>query len=185
MYARLFLLFAGFTLLLMAGETDAEKEPEWSYSTEDTVVSVDISADGAFVVSGSWDQNVYLFSKDSGIPLWNYETYSWVYSVSISTDGNYIAAASYNDNAYLFQRSSNKPLWGDVGSQPLGNPVDCVAVSADGEYTVVGGGNEVHLLDKDAMSGGNNGGEGTDNSRNLMLLILIAAMAFFVLRKQG
>ena len=162
--------------------------PLWNHTAEEYgyVQSVDISGDGAFVVSGSWDSNVYLFSKDSGTPLWNYGTYSWVYSVSISADGNYIAAASYNDKGYLFQRSSNKPLWGEEEwSQPLGNPVGCAAVSADGEYTVVGGGNEVHLLDKEAMSGGGNSAGGTGNGSNLMLLALIAAIAFFVLRKRN
>ena len=73
------LLIAGFALALMAaGEADAEKEPEWSYTTGSRVYSVAISADGEYIAAGSYDYNVSLFDKDSSTPLWSYETEGYV-----------------------------------------------------------------------------------------------------------
>jgi WD40 repeat protein len=75
------LLIAGFALVLMAtGEANAGKEPEWNYTTGDWMSSVAISADGEYIAAGSFDDNVYLFGKDSSTPLWNYTTGNVVYS---------------------------------------------------------------------------------------------------------
>ena len=63
--------------------------------------SVDISAEGNYLVAGSKDDVVYFFSKDSSTPLWSYETNSDVISVSISADAKYIVAGS-GDVVYLF-----------------------------------------------------------------------------------
>ena len=59
-----FLLIAGFALVMMAGEADADKEPEWSYATAYIVRTVVISSDGEYIVAGSDDDNVYLFNNN-------------------------------------------------------------------------------------------------------------------------
>jgi len=58
------LLLAGVALVLMAaGEADAGKEPEWNYTADYIVKTVAISADGEYIVSGTYDYKVYLFNK--------------------------------------------------------------------------------------------------------------------------
>ncbi len=142
------LLIAGIALMLMAaGDADAEKEPLWNYATYDSVVSVAISADGAYIAAGS--NGVYLFDKDSGTPLWNYTTDNYVVSVAISADGEYIAAGSYDENVYLFDKDNSTPLWNYTAE----DRVLSVAISADGEYIVAGGEDDkVYLFGKDSST---------------------------------
>ena len=64
--------------------------PEWSYDTNSTVRTVDISADGEYIAAGSLyspGNKTYLFDKDSSTPIWSYDTGNYVSSVSISAEG--------------------------------------------------------------------------------------------------
>ena len=147
-----FLLIACFALV-MAGEADAEKEPEWFYDTGDQVYSVAISADGEYIVAGGNDDKVHLFDKDNSTPLWSYDTgfYS-VDEVAISADGEYIAAGSayYNNmwqgKVYLFDKDNSTPLWNYTSY----HRVNSVSISSDGEYIAAGSsGGVVFLFNKD------------------------------------
>ncbi len=146
------LLLAGIALALMAaGEAEAEREPEWSYTAGDSVISIAISADGEYIAAGGYDNKTYLFDKDSSTPLWSYETGSGVYSVAISANGEYIVAGTGwpGFNVYLFDKDSSTPLW----SYTTGDYVYSVAISADGEYIAAGSSdNKVYLFDKDGST---------------------------------
>jgi outer membrane protein assembly factor BamB len=110
---------------------------------------VAISADGEYLAAGSWDNNVYLFDKDSGTPLWNYNTGDGVRSVAISKDGEYIAAGSWDNNVYLFDKGSSTPLW----SYTTDDYVVSVTISADGEYIAAGSyDGKVYLFGKDSSA---------------------------------
>jgi outer membrane protein assembly factor BamB len=159
MRSSLLLLLACLTLVMLAAEADAEREPEWSYTTGNNVYSVAISADGEYIVSGdgyvsenSSGGKVYLFDKDSSTPLWSYTTGAKVYSVAISADGEYIAVGSSGGagKVYLFNKDSNTPLWNYTIS--VMNKERSVAISADGEYIVAGSGDKVYLFDKDSST---------------------------------
>ena len=140
-----FLLLTGLSLVLMAGGADA-KEPEWNYNAGSGINSVAISADGEYIVAGSDEDQVYLFSKD-GTLLWSYTAGDGVYSVAISSDGETIVAGSLDNNVYLFDKDSSTPLW----SYGTGNRVWSVAISQDGETIAVGSwDNKVYLFDKDS-----------------------------------
>ncbi len=80
----------------------------WTYSAEGAVYSIGTSADGEYVAVGSSNGEVYLFDKDSSVPLWEYDTGDYVASVAISQDGGYIVANS-GFNTYLLERST-KPV---------------------------------------------------------------------------
>jgi len=118
----------------------------WEYETGGLVWSVAISSHGEYIAAGSWDHNVYLFSRDSGKPLWNYETRAGVKSVAISSDGQYIAVASYG-GLDLFNRFSQEPLW----SYSQYGAFNTVAVSSDGRYVAAGssGDNSIVLFKQD------------------------------------
>ena len=119
--------------------------PLWRYYTTggDEVTSVDISANGDYIVAAivdaggsTEDSYVYLFGKDSSTPIWTYEIESEIRSVAISSDGEYIAAGSggSEDSVYLFDKDSSTPLW----RYNTIDMVNSVAISADGEYIVAG-----------------------------------------------
>ena len=96
-----------FLIVFIPGEVDAEKEPLWSYNAGSQVGWVAISADGEYIVAGSYDYKIYLFAKDSSTPLWSYTTESGMTSVAISADGEYIVAGSDDNKVYLFNRGSD------------------------------------------------------------------------------
>ena len=124
------LLLAGVALALMA-TGDAEKEPEWSYSTGGSVYSVATSADGEYIVVGSDSGKVYFFDKDGSTPLWSYGADGRVISVAISADGAYIAAGTYDGNVYLFNNNvSQNGGDGNDGGDDDGNDGGGDAVEA-------------------------------------------------------
>jgi len=105
---------------------------------------VDISADGQYIVAGqgynSSQVHVYLFSKDSNIPLWSYDTGSnYVSDVAISLNGETIAVTTQSgdsgDDLYVFDVSSSTPLW----SKSVENAVEGLEISADGNLVFFNG----------------------------------------------
>ena len=115
---------------LKSGKMDYFKV--WEYETNDKVNSVAITPDGGYIVAGSWDKHVYLFSRKWKL-LWEYETNSGVNSVAITPDGGYIVAGSGDNHVYLFNREGEL-LWEYVTN---GN-VNSVAITPDGGYIVAG-----------------------------------------------
>jgi len=120
--------------------------PDWEYSTTGQVHSVAISADGKYLVAGTWDSKVILFNRMDSTPLWTYTTGLRVFSVAISDDGSYIAAGSDDDKVYLFGRDSSTPLW----SYTVNGNIRSVSISADGYYIAVACNQEskVYLFDR-------------------------------------
>jgi len=112
--------------------------PIWNYSTERAVQSVDISADGEYIVASDYSK-IYVFDKDNSTPLWIYNTSSsFPYTdecfgqspprteAVISADGRYIASISSVGGGsvdiycnvdccigkvYFFNRDSSTPIW--------------------------------------------------------------------------
>jgi len=181
-----FLLIAGFVLVLMAGEADAEKEPLWSYETGDDIESVAISADGEYIAASS-DDEVYLFNKNSSIPLWNYTAYDDIRAIAISADGEYIVAGFDDGKVYLFSKDNGTPLW----SYATGRVYE-LALSADGEYIVAGSDDDKVYLFYNNMSqnGGDGNSEENSNEENELLLSSvsmissIAAIGIIALRRR-
>lgn len=120
----------------------------WTYNTGDNwVEAVSISDDGQYIAAGAG--KIYLFSKDSGVPLWAFcqdcERFSGIFQnfagAAISADGEYVAG-SLGDKLYFFKKDSNIPLWqANIGGGAIG-----IAVSEHGEYIAVGGGDKIYFF---------------------------------------
>ena len=118
--------------------------PLWKYNPGSSVRSVDISADGEYIVAADEGINLHLFGKDSNIPIWTSSSLDGdINSVDISADGEYIAVGAV-DKVYLFDKDNSQPLW----KFNVNGTVKDVSISADGGYIVSGDGDNVLLLDK-------------------------------------
>ena len=125
------------------------KQPAWTHTADDWVETVDVSADGKYMVAGTaWDDTgVYLFNATSGDELWNHTTNDFVNSVAISAEGEYMVAGG--SDLFLYERSSGTPLW----TYDQGGDMVSVDISADGEYLVAGSyDNSVYLFDRDSST---------------------------------
>jgi len=117
---------------------------EWKRETGYTIRDVDSSADGEYIIVGSFDYKVYLFDR-KGTLLWSYKTGDTVRDVAISFDGRYMAAGSYDNCVYFFNTNGDL-LW----KYRTGAPVRDVSISAGGENIVVGSNDKyVHYLNKE------------------------------------
>lgn len=116
----------------------------WSYPTgRDWVEGVAISKDGNYIAAVT-NFYIYLFSKNSNVPLWSFckecEIPSVVFGtargIAISVDGSYIAG-DIDGNLYFFKKESNKPLWTkNIESGAIG-----IDMSDDGKVIAAGTGN--------------------------------------------
>lgn len=108
--------------------------PLLNYSFNSKILSLDISSDGRYIVTGATDKKLYFFDREIPSPLWTFKTGNDVHSVAISEDGNYIAAGSDDNKIYLFERMSNVSLW----NYTTPADVDTIEISSDGQYIVAG-----------------------------------------------
>ena len=89
--------------------------PQWSYDADGAVYSADVSANGAYIITGTNDY-IYLFNKGSSTPLWSWYYGERVDTVSISADGDYIAAGSADGIIHVFEKESSNPIWNYTAS---------------------------------------------------------------------
>ena len=103
----------------------------WSYQFGQAISEV--SADGEYTVMGG--DGVYLFAKDSNVPLWKSSEPSYdIVELAISADGSYIAVDNY-EKIYLFSKTSSSYLWRYNAEQGSFRTID---ISADGKFVVAG-----------------------------------------------
>lgn len=93
------------------------------------------------------EENNLIHTSSSNVSLiWYHPTGLYVELVDISSDGNYIICASTNYTTnhlvMLFHKSSSKPLW---TFNPNGRVIS-VAISANGDYIVVGTGFDSRMV---------------------------------------
>ena len=120
-----------------------EIKETWKRQTGYTIRDIDISANGEYVIVGSFDYKVYLFDR-TGTLLWDYRTGDTVRDVAITFDGRFMAAGSYDNHVYFFNTAGDL-LW----KFATGKPVRDISISARGEYLVVGSNDEhVYFLDR-------------------------------------
>lgn len=137
---------------------DKNGKKVWEYPTgKEWVEGVAISKDSNYIAALT-GFHIYLFSKDSNLPLWNFcvncepaSTMSGnMEGIAISQDGSYVAA-TMQGKLYFFEKGSNKPLWtAEIESGSIG-----VDMSDDAKVIAVGvanagkKGDKIFIFDKD------------------------------------
>ncbi len=105
----------------------------WSYGTGKLVKGIALTPDGRFVAAGSYDRCVYL-STGEGEHLWKYPTEDAVLATALSNEANEVFAAS-GRTIYVLGRTGTV-----LQKIALGCRVESLAVTPDGSFLVVGGG---------------------------------------------
>jgi len=92
--------------------------PIWSFEMgyDVTIMKVDVSFDGNYVIVGSFDGyegRVRFFSKSDSIPLWDYklEYFGSFSTLKFSGNGEFILIEEEISGFSLFHRSSSIPIW--------------------------------------------------------------------------
>jgi WD40 repeat protein len=88
----------------------SDSKPIWTYQINDEIFSIDISADGQYLVVGSVNQNFYVFEKSNPNPLWTNYVGASISKLAISSDGNYIVI-SVSGTLYLVDIINKVSLW--------------------------------------------------------------------------
>lgn len=122
---------------------------KWNVTTNEQLTTVAVSADGSYMVFGTWyteDANYELCLKkiSNNQTIWTYNYEEEFYSVAISKYGDYIVAGGAEPSAHpsynllLFDNSiptgNKEPLW----KYNTTNACYWVDISANGEYIVAG-----------------------------------------------
>ena len=130
-------------LYLLNNSYSQNKKEEWQVDTNivtDLPSCVSISGDANFTVFGDDSTgHVHLFNKTkipSKIAEWKYDTTATIKDVEMSHTGDYFIATNDQNEAYLFNTTDYQgiPTW--KFSKP-GNLVQDIAISADGNFSVV------------------------------------------------
>ena len=123
----------------------------WNFSSQSdsTARAVSISEDGNYVAAGTTAGNIYLFSKDSAIPLWSFSeggSFSHIGEVKLNSDGSLLAAGGAAKKVYMFSKDSNVPLW----------EYDAITyvtfIDFNGEYVVAGTGVREFMFEGNSAS---------------------------------
>lgn len=118
----------------------------WSYGTGKLVKGIALTPDGRFVAAGSYDRCVYL-STGEGEHLWKYPTGDAVIATALTNEANEVFAASGRTVHVLDHTGA------ELQKITLGGRAESVAVTPDGSFLVVGGGDgdrSVRLFTDDA-----------------------------------
>ncbi|MEM3458696.1 MAG: hypothetical protein QXN36_03610 [Candidatus Bathyarchaeia archaeon] len=109
------------------------------------VHDVAVSANGNYLAAVN-NTGLHYFDADSPNPIWSYQPEAGtLLSVAISADGDYVVAGDTNGYLHYFNQSTHRtgsqttPTWTSMGMGP--GPVEkgTLDMSANGNYTVVGG----------------------------------------------
>ena len=123
----------------------------WEHSSPDEATSraVSVSADGKYISKGTNSGGLYLFSKDSNIPLWKFSeagSFAKFGDVKLNPDGSMLAAGSSSKKVYLFSKGSNSPLWSREANTYV------TFIEFNGEYLAAGTGARQYVFEGNSAS---------------------------------
>ncbi|TFG15764.1 MAG: WD40 repeat domain-containing protein [Promethearchaeota archaeon] len=122
----------------------------WNYflteNADEQFSNCAMSEDGKFVVVGSGNDYLYLFTYDNSTPLWRYRMNSDVVRVDISADGQYIIACEEEGAVWLFEKDDPNPILIYKYLQFVE-----AKISADGNYIIMFAGETLLLYQRDGL----------------------------------
>jgi WD40 repeat protein len=117
-----------------AAESDVEVYPQLGHSMP--IMSVTMSSDGKYALSGSKDENLKLWDVATGREIRTFVGHTgWVSSVTISSDGKYALSGSHDKTLKLWDLGTGQVIRTFLGHA---NPVDFVAMNPNGKYALSG-----------------------------------------------
>jgi len=137
-----------FSIQFIIGIITPLETPSWFYKAENEFISVDISADGAYIVAGTDDGYVYLFEKSNPNPIQVYNIGDFLWNLEISSDGKYIIAGQYTERFFLLDRFNSTPLWDYQIPGGSGVVIHAFSISPDGQYIVVSALDTIYLFNR-------------------------------------
>jgi WD40 repeat protein len=112
------------------------KDFEIGSGHKSTVTSVAFAPDGKYIVSGSSDNSIKLWSVETKELLYTFEGHSnWVNSVSFSGDGRFIVSGSSDRSVKLWSVEERRLLYTFEGHS---DGVYSVSISRDGRFIISG-----------------------------------------------
>jgi WD40 repeat protein len=110
------------------------------------ILSLDLSPDGRFLVTGSDDSTLRLWNLARRSQVWSRSSHlGHVHSVAFSPDGRYVASGGADGVARIWRRDDGEELLALEGHMPL-FPILSIAFSADGKTLASGSSDETVLL---------------------------------------
>ncbi|MFW9894633.1 MAG: WD40 repeat domain-containing protein [Candidatus Thorarchaeota archaeon] len=89
----------------------------WRFPIDNRSQRIAMSANGRYVVLGEYivldkyPKTLYLFNRDSDIPIWSCDFGRYITSIAISDDGSMIAAGNSDGLINIFSSISSKPIF--------------------------------------------------------------------------
>jgi len=89
----------------------------WRYPIENRSQEITISANGKYIllgeysVVGKYPKTLYLFNRESPMPIWSMDFDKSIRSIAISDDGSIFAAGNSEGSLYLFRSTSSTPIF--------------------------------------------------------------------------
>jgi len=116
----------------------------WENETDDRIVSVAISSDGALIATQDIGGIVRVLSRSDGVILWSYSigtSGAMAHPVAISSNGDHIVAGTTpgggDPSVFLFSAFSETPIWSYLPPYPS-EWIASVAISSNGEHIAAG-----------------------------------------------
>jgi WD40 repeat protein len=92
-----------------------------SGATRIRVLSVAVTPDGKYVVSGSWDKTVRLWELATGQEVRRFTGHeNWVLSVAVTPDGKYVVSGSWDKTVRLWDLATGKEVRRFTGHESCG-----------------------------------------------------------------
>jgi len=108
------------------------------------VSSVSLSADGKYVLTGSWDGTAILWEAATGKKVQTFQGHAkGVSSVALSSDGKRVLTGSWDETAILWEAATGKKVQTFQGHK---DSVTSVALSSDGKRVLTGSEDKTAIL---------------------------------------
>jgi len=119
-------------------------QPAWKFSTpgKSSVRALGFTSDGAYIGAATFRGDVYIFSRDTNIPVSHWQVDASLGGIDIAEDGSFVAAGGTDNKFHVFQKNSSEQFSVDFDEY-----VQEVDISFNNKYIAVGTGGSVYFFE--------------------------------------